>query len=253
MYKAYISVSLQAALLFFITAMAAAFAPEFAFAAEPIEVRGDRAEYSADGRRAEFDGNVVLQSGGTTVHAGRLVVSVFAEGNQYFASGEPVRAECGECSSEFLQISAKEIRMRDDAEQTIFAGGGLTLCAGESCARGRLIAESAEWRRATEELHLRGAPINGFWTPPDGGEAISLRAVEAEYAGQSGDVRLSGGAVVARGAEEIRGDSIVFNIRTGAIHAAGGDDGGRVRGVFGGDSGGDSSGDSDGDSGGGDE
>ncbi|MGI9297547.1 MAG: LptA/OstA family protein [Gammaproteobacteria bacterium] len=230
MWKAYIFVSARAGVFL---AAAACFTVAAA-AAEQIEVRGDRAEYSADGRRAEFDGNVVLQSGGATVYAARLIVSVFAEGNHYQVSGTPARAECGDCATVSLQLLAPEILLRDDAERLFSADGGLTLCAGESCARGRLRAGRAEWRRATGEVFLRGAPVDGFWLPGDGGAAVTMRAAEVNYAHPTGEVHLRGDALVARGGEEIRGDSIMFNVKTGAINASGGDDS-RVRGVFGGD------------------
>lgn len=228
MLKVFIGVNHRAFAVF-----AAALLPFFAAAAEQVEVHGDSASYSADGRRAEFDGNVELSGNGVTIYAARLVVSVLAEGNHYRISGVPARAECGDCAAVSLQLLAPEIILRDGETKMFTADGGLTLCAGESCASGQLIAGRAEWQRTSGKVLLQGAPVNGFWHPEDGGEPVTVRAEEISYVHVSGEILLRGGALLARGGEEIRGESIMFNIKTGAIGASGGDQ--PVRGVFGSD------------------
>ena len=200
-----------------------------------IEVRGDQAQYSADGKRAEFEGNVVVTSGEAVVRAGRLIVSVFTEGNHYQISGTPAQAECATCTDVLLQLSAPEILMRDDND-TLSVQGGLTLCAGEGCANGEISATSAQWQRAAGEVSLQGDPIRGFWRGADDGGEVTVRAEQIEYQQDSGQVLLSGGAVISRGEEEIRGETIELNIKTGSVAAqGGGGDSSRVRGVFGAD------------------
>ena len=215
-------------------AAAAAFAGASSAAAQQIEVGGDNAQYSADGSRAEFTGNVVLQSGGATVYADRLIVDISPDGNRYHASGPSVRAECADCAAESLVLRAAEIILQDGGDDTLTIGGGLTLCAGESCGRGQLVAERAEWKKSAGEARLRGMPVSGFWFLEGDAEPVRMRANEVEYAHGAGDVRLRGNASLSRGEDDIRGELIEFNIKTGAINATGGSDS-RVRGVFGAD------------------
>ncbi|MBE8158524.1 MAG: hypothetical protein HAW59_03935 [Betaproteobacteria bacterium] len=210
-------------------------------AAQKIDVRGDSAEYSADGKRAEFSGNVVMKTGGVEVRAERLAVTVRDSGNTYRASGAPgkvscpgcaVRAFCADCANFPLHLWAAEIVLHSE-DGSLHAAGGVSVCAGaaDECGRGRLSAESVIWRRQAAEVELRGAPAEGMWNSEDGGIPVTVRAETIAYFGESGLVELRGDASVSRGGEEIRGDAVKINVKTGEI-AAGGDDG-RVRGVFG--------------------
>lgn len=196
---------------------------------QPIEIRGDSAQYSPDGSRAEFSGNVVLTADGVTLHADRIVVSVGDSGGAYRAEGNPARAECGGCMREPISVSAKSFFL-DEASGAFEASGGLEVCAGPQCAAGLIRAQRAVWRRPSGEAEMAGSPALAEWRPPD---EAPLR-VEAElitYRSAAGDVVLSGDALLQRGGEEIRGARIGFNIKTGTLSAEGGD--GRVRGVFG--------------------
>ena len=214
--------------------------PAWSFA-QKIDVRGDSAEYSADGKQAEFNGNVVMKTGGVEVHAARLAVTVRDLGNTYHAFGAAascpecaVRASCASCAEIPLHLRAAEIVLQGE-DGVLNATGGVLMCAGEAevCGRGRLNAETVVWRRAAAELELRGAPVEGMWNPEDGGAPVALRAEYITHAQESGWVELRGGALVSRDGEEIRGETIKINVKTGEI-AAGGDLG-RVRGVFGAD------------------
>lgn len=206
-----------------------------ATAAEKIDVRSDSAKYSADGKRAEFNGNVVVTADATKVYAERLVVSILAAGNHYLATGAPVVVECLTCLQSPLRLRAPQITMRDD-EQALFVSGGIDMCVGadEKCAQGRFAAVHAQWQRAAGIVHLTGAPVSGFWQPPEDGKPITIRAGRVEYHFASGEIAMYNNARLARGADEIVGEAITFNIKTGALTADGGGTG-RVRGVFGAD------------------
>ncbi|MGI9306775.1 MAG: LptA/OstA family protein [Gammaproteobacteria bacterium] len=215
----------RAAALFFAAAACAA-------GAQKIDVRGDAAEYSADGKRAEFRGNVVVESGGIEIRAERLLVTVRAGGNIYRAFGAPVRASCAACAGTALHLRAREIVLRDE-DGSAEMSGDVSLCAGgeKSCEDGEMRAESAVWRRAEGTAELRGAPVSGVWKPQDGGAPLRLSAGRISYSQKTGEVELRGDALVARDGEEIRGETISVNLKTRAVSAGGG--AGRARGVFG--------------------
>lgn len=223
MLKAFISVSM------FVFAISAE-------AGDKIEVRSDTATYGADGQRAEFTGNVVVNTEGVAANADRVLVSVHAEGNTYQLMGSPVRAVCEECADFPLHISAREMMLRDD-EESLTIPSALMLCIGEAdtCERGQLQADYARWLLGEESAELRGSPVSGVWHPDDGGSPVKLRAHRIEYNGQTESVVLEGDALVGREGEEIRGDIIKVNTKTGALSVESSDDSGRVRGVFGGD------------------
>ncbi len=85
-------------------------------------------------------------------------------------------------------------------------------------------------------MQLRGA-IRGYWRLQEEDTAITFRAEQADYDSTNGEVKLSGDALLAREGDEIRGDTVIFNTKTGALSADSGGDKesgeGRVRGVFG--------------------
>ncbi len=223
MLKAFISVSM---LVFAMSATAG----------DKIEVNSDTATYGADGQRAQFDGNVVVNTDGVIAHADRVLVSVYAEGNIYQLSGSPVRAVCAECADFPLHVSAPEMMLSDE-EESLTIPAALMLCAGEAetCERGQLQADYARWLLGEEIAELRGSPVRGVWRPDDGGAPVSVQARRIEYNRQTDSLVMEGDAVASRDGEEIRGEVININIKTGALAVESNDDSGRVRGVFGGD------------------
>lgn len=203
-----------------------------ATATDNIEVRGDAAAYSADGKRAEFTGNVIIKTADMNVSAQQLIVSVRADGNHYRIYGTPVRATCNTCDAVSLYLTAPDMQWRDDAK-SLSLNGGFLLCAGAAttCPQGQLRGDNAHWQLAENIIALSGTPVNGVWHN-DGG-MITLRANHILYHHGSGEISLRGDARIARDNEEIYGETIKINIKTGAIAADGGGDSGRVRGVFG--------------------
>ena len=214
-------------------ASAAVVGAESGRAAETIDVRGDSAHYSNDGKHAEFDGNVVVQTKRATLYADALSVNAREEGNRYRLHGKPARAVCDSCGDARVQLQAATIVFRAD-EKMYLLDGGITLCAGDdSCSQGKLQADSGEWRQAEGRAFVRGMPVRGHWRLEDGGDSpVEFRANELDYDSASGDIVMRGDALLSRGGDEIRGAEVRLNARTGALSATGG--GGRVRGTFGG-------------------
>ena len=200
-------------------------------AQEKIDVQSDSAFYSADGKRAQFDDNVVVIISDVTVHADKLLVSTFAEGNRYQMSGAPIRVQCGECMDAPLRLEMAEMLL-DDETNEVKMEGDIMICAGfEECAHGKLFAERAQWQRIENTAQLYGAPVHGYWIVQAGEAPFELRAKEAHYDNKNSVITLLGEAAILQGAREIRGGSIRFNIKTKAIEASGGDSG-RARGIF---------------------
>ena len=200
-----------------------------------VEVFSDEAEYQ--GSRSVFSGNVTLAAGRMTLSADRLEVEVGEDGNIYRASGAPVRIECAACFGGGTTAQAENVQY-SDAEGAAIASGNARVCSGPACESGELSADELEWLRGENAFIARGAPGNKegaaslIWNPPEG-ESIAVSAREIRYDFRAGTARLSGGAEAVRGESSLRGDTIIYNHRTGAMRAEADSKGGRVRAVFG--------------------
>ncbi|MDM5147466.1 hypothetical protein NQX30_03655 [Candidatus Persebacteraceae bacterium Df01] len=201
-------------------------------AADAVNVTGNQAIYSADGKQAEFSGNVVVSAGGVTVYADKLAITVGESGNHYVAEGAPVRVGCADCGQVLLSIMVRRLQL-DDGANVLSASGGITICAGENCVQGNLVADSGNWSRGEQRAQFMGAPVRGKWLQDDEKIPTTIRARQVDYDIVGGDIAMRGGALLARDGNDIRSEFIHFNIKNGELRADGGD--GRVRATFGGD------------------
>ena len=228
-----------------------------------VEVFSDAAEYNGD--RSVFSGNVTLTAGDMRLTADRLEVVVGADGNRYRADGSPVLIVCPTCFGAGAEARALAVEY-DSATGLAAATGGAEVCAGLECADGKLTARQLEWRRGEGSFVARSNVVplpDGFdgsgtkesgteklsdgsvsgsgdgsevvravWNPP-GGESVSVSAREIRYDFGSGTAFLSGDASASRGESSLRGETIVFNRKTGAMRAESDSNGPRVRATFG--------------------
>ena len=206
-----------------------------------VEVFSDAAEYNGD--RSVFSGNVTLTAGDMRLTADRLEVVVGADGNRYRADGSPVLIVCPTCFGAGAEARALAVEY-DSATGLAAATGGAEVCAGLECADGKLTARQLEWRRGDGSFVARAGVVpesdssgesevvRAVWNPPDG-ESVSVSAREIRYDFGSGTAFLSGDASASRGESSLRGETIVFNRKTGAMRAESDSNGPRVRATFG--------------------
>ena len=206
-----------------------------------VEVFSDAAEYNGD--RSVFSGNVTLTAGDMRLTADRLEVVVGADGNRYRADGSPVLIVCPTCFGAGAEARALRVEY-DSATGLAAATGGAEVCAGLECADGKLTARQLEWRRGDGSFVARAGVVpesdssgesevvRAVWNPPDG-ESVSVSAREIRYDFGSGTAFLSGDASASRGESSLRGETIVFNRKTGAMRAESDSNGPRVRATFG--------------------
>ena len=198
--------------------------------ADSIDVTGDTVQYSVDGKRAEFVGNVEARFNDSVMYADKLVVSIGADGNRYVATGSPMRGECANCGKSPLSFWAGQVAY-DAVATDLSLSNGITVCLGAQCAKGRLTATQGEWLRMAQKAWLSGE-VQGHWQQ-ENEAATHIEAQRVEYDIGHGLVALRGGAKLSRDGNELLGESIEFNLNSGAMRADGGDSGKRVRAVFG--------------------
>lgn len=203
-----------------------------------VEVFSDEAEYS--GNRSIFSGNVTLAAGQMTIAADKLEVQVGENGNIYRANGNPVQIQCARC---FGGATAQADTVQyDDHKGVAVADGNARVCSGPQCQNADLSAHQLEWRRGENEFVARGNPqaqppnnlARLVWNPSDGeAMAISVSAKEIRYDFREQSATLSGDAEAVRGESSLRGETIHYSRKTGAMRAEADPDGPRVRAVFG--------------------
>ena len=202
-----------------------------------VEVFSDQAEYT--GTRSIFSGNVTLAAGQMTLAADKLEVQVGADGNLYRATGKPVQIQCARCFGGDAIARAESVRY-NDSEGIAVADGNARICSGAKCENANLFAHQLEWRRDENAFIARGNPeapppdnlVRLAWNPP-GGESISVSAKEIRYDMREQSATLAGDAEAVRGESSLRGETIFYNRKTGAMRAEADSKGGRVRAVFG--------------------
>lgn len=177
----------------------------------PIEIDADSMSTQTDGGEVVFRGGVSARTDDITLTADELLVADPENGGgEVRAKGKPAAV-----ASSNAEARAAQIVLNRDSQEARLEGGVEIVLRADDGGRGELRADNAAlfYAEDARRFSARGAPVMLRWQNAEGG-TLRARAAEIEYDESADTLRLSGGAEITREDSVVRGEEIVYRIKS---------------------------------------